>query len=648
MNRVKNCLSLAVCFIVAICTSTLSRTIDRIENPNLHRYASLEIARGAPALKVPSRVLYREALELIEGGNWRKARERLLLAASLAGDYPDPLFTLARIELLHGESDFLLHIVEGFSRASKSFYHQSIFVANASLLLAAGMVGALLVVLVALAIKHWPLIDHWLRERYAGRFSVAPAGWVSIVVLIALAVMRLGIALYIAILFVVVWTFVGQKEKALILGLAIAVAAGSFLARYSNAFIPALDPGSITYRLALVNERATDKRLLEKIAGIDDPAYRAEREYALGTLLYRLRDYSAAKHHLLGSVSEQHDFALAYLSLGNVYFMEGEYDKALAGYQNVVALDSTNALAYYNIGQTYIKKMLFSKSSAALERASKLGFERYQAANLSSRMMDLAVYEVGFDNAALWSLAFREGATHPGVYLGEAMQPYLLFPFEWLWILLAVSVAAAVTVSRRAPDAWNVFRCDNCGSATCDKCADTETGVQLCNNCARVISGLTSVKVMEALLRHRRQKMRVRADRGAITWRSMFWPGASFVYHGQLSTGVVLILINVGALLVLAWHGFYFKDYRSITISGPLWKTIAPIAVLSMGYLLSLKTRKYQKLRNYRILPPETWIETKEREIALKEPVNDNPSESGSPPPVPDESAQPMGSFIDL
>jgi tetratricopeptide (TPR) repeat protein len=648
MNRVKMCLFISVCVIVAFCTSTLSRTIDSIEDPDLHRYASLEIARGAPMLAVPSRVLYREALELIEGGRWREARERLLLASELAADYPDPLFTLARIELIHGDPDFPFHLVTGCTRASRSFYHQSLIAANASLLIAAAMVGTLFVVLVALAIKHWPLIDHWLRERYAGRFSDAPTGWVSIVLLIALAFMRLGIALYIAILFVVVWSCVGRKEKALILGLTIAVAALSFLAPYGNAFIPALDPGSTTHRLALVNERGTDERLLEEIAGIDDPAYRTEREYALGTLRYRIGDYRAAKHHLLNAVSEQRDFAPAYLSLGNVYFMEGEYDQALAGYQNVVALDSTSALAYYNIGQTYIKKMLFSKSSAALERASKLGTERYQAANLSSRVMNHAIYEGGFDNGTLWALAFREGAAHPGVYLDEAMRPFLLFPFEWLWILLTASVAAAIAIGMRAPGAWNVFHCDNCGSAACDICADTETGLRLCNDCARVIGGLSSVKVMEALLRHRRQKMWMRVNRRSVTWRSMFWPGASFVYHGQSFTGVILVLISTAAFLVLVWHGFYFKDYRSFTISGPLWKTVAPIAVLSTGFLLSLKAKNSQKPRNYRILPPEMWIETKERENAPAEPANDDPPEPVKPPPVPDEAAQPMGSLIDL
>ena len=74
-------------------------------------------------------------------------------------------------------------------------------------------------------------------------------------------------------------------------------------------------------------------------------------------------------------------FAPAFLNLGNVYFMQGDYDKALAGYQSAVELDSTSAVANYNIGQTYIKKMLFAQSGEWLERANILGIDAYRSAH---------------------------------------------------------------------------------------------------------------------------------------------------------------------------------------------------------------------------------------------------------------------------
>lgn len=604
-----------------------------------------EVARGAPVLEVPARVLYREALELCEKGNWREARERLILSSSLAGDYPDPLFALARIELWHAQPDFLFYLVEGITRLAKSFYHQSLIAANAALLFVIGMLGTLLVMLVALTIKHWPLIDHWLRERYVKRFPAAPAGWISVIAVAALIAMRLGIALYITILIVMVWSFVGRKEKAAVLCMTAIIAASSYFASYADTFIPAIDPGSITHRLSLVNERGTNDLLLGEIAGIDDPEYRAEKEFALGTLLYRKRDYGRAKQYLLSSVSERRDFAPAYLALGNVYFMEEEYDKALAGYQNVVAIDSTNALAHYNIGQTYIKKMLFSKSSAALERANRYRIDRHQETNLSSRIMNIAVYENAFDNKALWSLAFREGQSHARIYLSDVLRPYLLFPFEKLWILLVIGVVSAIAIGAKSPRSWNVFRCDNCQSATCDMCAKTETGLRLCSNCSRVISGLSSVKVMEALLRNRRQTVWARTNRRTLGWKNMFWPGASLVYHGQLFTGLVYILVSVWAFMVLVWRGFYFEDFRALTTAGSIWRVIPPLVVIALGFFFSINVRGPQEQRNYRILPPEMWTQVKERDAVKKEPVNREPPPDEFPSENP---AQPMGSFIDL
>jgi hypothetical protein len=233
-------------------------------------------------------------------------------------------------------------------------------------------------------------------------------------------------------------------------------------------------------------------------------------------------------------------------------------------------------------------------------------------------------------------------------YIGNVLRPLLLFPFEHLWILLAACAAAAIVIGRKTPRAWDVFSCDNCGSATCEGCADSETGLRLCSHCARVISGLSSVKVMEALLRHRRQKMWIRANRRAVTWRSMFWPGSAFVYHGRLLGGTVLIFVNMAAFMALLCGGLCFDDFRALTESNPYWKVIGPLAVLVAGYLLSLRARSPQEPRNYRILPPEMWTETREQKTVVDEPAPVTESPAAEREPAEDAPVMEMGSFIDL
>ena len=191
---------LAATFVVAFCTDSAAGPLDRIDDYQLKNYGYDEVTKGAPALQIPSRIVYREGLELLEKGDWPGARERFLLASELSGEYPDPLLTLAKNELLRFDPDFLLHAIDGLRRLASNFYIQSFALANAALLVTAASIGTLLVLLVYLLVKYWPLVDHSIREWYSVRCSFPPAGWVGIILAMALVSMRAGIVVYIPIL----------------------------------------------------------------------------------------------------------------------------------------------------------------------------------------------------------------------------------------------------------------------------------------------------------------------------------------------------------------------------------------------------------------------------------------------------------------
>lgn len=627
-------LTIAVLVIVANCTCLSANPVNQIDDRVLREYSVRELSRGAQSLGVSSRVLYREALELLERGDWEKAKDKLLLSASLAGDYPDPLFTLARIEFMHAESDFVFHLFDGLVRLIGGYQSQAILAINAAVLLVISLFGALLVTLVVLLIKYWALFDHWLRERYSKKFSFPPEQWIGIILLISLLVTRVGLALYIAVLLIILWTFMSRKEKGVVLTLVILLSAGSFTAHYSNIFAPAIDPYSITRRLSLIDERGVDGRLIARIAEIEDPEYKAERDYAIGTLLYRLGIYDEAKRYLLDAVSDRPDFSPAYLNLGNVYFVQNDFDKALAGYQNTVAIDPENAIAHYNIGQAFIQKMLFAQSSQSLKKATDLGIENYKLSHPLVHLRETPIFDQGFDNAMLWKISSRESSGRDETLLGEILKPYLLVPFKWFGILLIASAIAAIILSSRFARSWNVFRCDNCSQATCPECVNDETGIMLCRNCSDVIQSLSSVKVMEALLRHRRQKVSGKQNKNK-TWRLSFFPGALFIYHGMTLKGVFLAFVNAGLVTILLRKGFYFKDPKILILAASLWKLIIPAVLLLLGYLASFGLKVPQEQKNYRILPPDYVAENKESEIEATETDSD-----GSPVPT--------GSYLDI
>jgi len=613
MSRHTFAATIAVTAVLAICTPAVSKTLESIENASLRSYSQTALERGAPSLSVTARIEYREALDLLRSGDRQGAERKLHLAASLSGDYADPLFTLARIELRRGDPGFLPHAVEGIMRLATTFAAQAGLALNAATIAILALMGALAATLAALLVRYWRFLNHRMVELWSRRSAVPPARYMVLLVLIALALLRLGLALYCAILVVLLWSYLTRKEKGIVVSIMLLLSALSFGARYANCLAPAIDPGSVTRRLALLNERPVSDETIRSVDGIADPRFRAEKDFALGTMLYRLGDYENASRQLLAAVSGATPRASAYLNLGNVYFSQGDYDRALVGYQNAIEIDSTNAVAQYNIGQCYIKKLLFAQAGVWLESANKNGIDRYLTQHPAAALRNAVVYEAGFEPAELWSIARREGAERRAVLLGEVLQPFLLFPFQYLWILFLAGIAAAVIVDRRTPAAWRVMRCDSCLVPTCPACADTQWEITLCHDCASVIKGLSSVKVMEALLRNRRQKVAAQRD-ARYLWTRFLFPGMAHTYHGRTCAGTILSMAGVGACVVLASSGSPFKDPELVNVPGALWKTVAPLAVLALGFALSSIAKPPKEPRNYRILPPDARAKEPEPE----------------------------------
>jgi tetratricopeptide (TPR) repeat protein len=629
MSHRRIAFAFAVLCALAICTDAGAESLDAITNANLRAYAERELAAGAPSIPVVSRALHREALQLLREGRKEEAERKLALASELTGDYAAPLFTLARIRLFSANPDFLPYVIEGCRRLAASYPSQAVLAANAAALAILTLVTALLAVLAALLVKYWQLIDHKIVEAFERRCSFPPARWILGIIFVSLVAMRLGAALYVAILVVALWAFMSRREKGTVLAFVVLLSAASYLAPRSNAFAPAIDPWSVTNRLALVNRRGGSEECVARIRAIDDRSRRSQRAFALGTMMYRSGRYEDAQAYLLESVSIDRSFAPAFVNLGNVYFMQGDYDKAVAGYQSAVELDSTSAVAHYNIGQAYIKKMLFAQSGDWLERANTLGIDAFRAAHPTIGLRNPPVYESGFEIRSLWTFARAEGNARGGVLVSEMLRPYLLFPFHRLWLLFAAALFVALIVAWQLPEAWHVERCENCGKATCSRCETEQAGILLCRECAAVIKDLNSVKIMEALLRTRRQRVAAARQRSHRR-RTIFFPGASHLYYGRTADGVALSIIGAGAIAVLVWRGAYFKDPGAAGFVRPLWETLVPIAALCAAYVASFRVRAPLEPRNYRIFPPETRLQ--ERDAAKDRKPSSAPDEPWTDP----------------
>ncbi len=630
---------IALILTVAFCKPLLANPLDEIDNEILKSYTTAELQNGAWSLQVPARAVYRDAIETLEAGDRDMARRKLLLAARMSGDYSEPMFALARIDLRSGKTDFIIHLIEGYKRKVRGFYGQALLVANGVILLTTVSFAVLFLTLIFLLVRHWPEYDHKIREIYGGKFAFPPARFIGPLAILGLLIARSGIVLYSALMMAVLWPVIGRREKGSILTVTIFLCAVSILTPRLESLTAAVDEGSATRRLTMINESGTDSRLIRSIESIDDKRFSVEKDFALGTMKSRMGLYDEARDHLLASVQQRNDFAAAYLNLGNVYFRQGDYNKALAGYQSVIAIDSTNALAWFNIGQTYINKMLFAESSEALERAREFGIEEYNEANPATTLIEFDIYDCGFPTGELWSIAYREGSAGKSGILDGIFRPYLLFPLKWVWILLAAAVAAGMILARLVPASWKVYFCSNCSLTTCPDCSDTETGITLCHNCATAIGGLSSVKVMEALLRHRRQKVRSIGHRG-VWLRMKVVPGSSKIILGSAGRGMIIMSIAASAVLMFLWNGFYLDDPRGAGSAAQLIQQAAAGIVIALCWLATVRTSKPKDQINYRILPQDYKVEKHEEKQAAPDShglsLDDAPADTPADPAAPE------------
>lgn len=73
----------------------------------------------------------------------------------------------------------------------------------------------------------------------------------------------------------------------------------------------------------------------------------------------------------LKAFAVQSDWLMMFNQAGELY-SKGQYDKAIAVYENLVSQKQGNAALYYNLGNAYFKTQRYGKAAAYLERAARL------------------------------------------------------------------------------------------------------------------------------------------------------------------------------------------------------------------------------------------------------------------------------------
>ena len=589
--------------LVAICTATAISALcaaAALAGPaDLARYQEWELHNGAVTLPVAAAVEYRYALASLEQGNREEARQHLQNALALRPRFPDASFTLARVYARDLNPEAVYYFVQGVVITATSFESQRLFAMNALTTLAFVLIVASAIVWIALAARYFPFIAHTVAESLRTRYNTAGARITAFFMILTPFALLPGYATAAGIVMLSTWPFMQRRERALSFIMMTVFALLAWFAPTLDRYSTAADPNSLVSLVARANDSAADESLTRALSNASAEGLEAERQTALGLLATRAGDTENAAANFLRAISIQPDASIAYINLGNVYYLNGQYVKALEGYRKAEQADSTDAVAQYNLAQAYIKTLLMSESSRALNRASQLNVDSVTGAIAMAARARMPIYPRPYSSRDLWRMAGVEGRQHnPGLLASTLASVTGQSARVGFWIA-AASLFLALMIQRFVKPKHIAFQCSNCGELACDRCCHDARGSVICQSCRDAVGGVSSDKVVEALLRQRRQSVVVKRRR-STRWLTLWLPGLRHIFFGRFVSGFFIAALFSFSALMLWTRGYPVPDWNSLPSATPLWKWILPGVGVAVSYWAALTMQQRYEVRNTR------------------------------------------------
>jgi len=590
----------AICIILTLfVVSARASTAPPQLGENFARYNRTQIQWGASTLPLGAQLVYKAAVYEYREGNLPEATALLERALQLDPSFPDAYFTMSGIKVRELDPDALYFAVLGFKALAANFHSQSLLAINGLLISVLLLVILTTIVMVTIAARYLPFLAHKIAELLDERFNAGLPRFTALLIILMPFALLPGFVSGVCLILLMTWYFMQRRERFLATALVAPFILLGIFSPNIKQFNPLADPSSFTHLASKAMDWSGDPSLIIAVEKTGVPGLEAEKQNVLGLLHYRQENYQTAAWHFLSAIERQPTGIMGYINLGNVYYSQGMYEKALEGYRKAAQIDDADAVGQYNLAQAYIKTLLMAESSTALKNAAAAGIEDIQQSYAEAAQPLMQVYPKKFSNAELWRISRMEGEPFEADFLSQMLQPLLrMSTRSAAWILLGTLLLAMI-LSPIFKKRNLTFQCSNCGELTCDNCCEDIGGTYLCESCAGVIDGVSSDKVIEALLRQRRHGVLVRRRKG-IRVLTLWLPGMRDIYYGRLTRGVLLTLIFAVSAIMIWTKGFVVKDWNSLVTSVGMWKWILPAAGIVFAYASALLTRRYLEVRNYR------------------------------------------------
>jgi tetratricopeptide (TPR) repeat protein len=475
-----------------------------------------------------------------EKSNPEMAKWALTTAPQLDPNSPDVAFSEAdRAGRREAWGEAVPLVFRGFTRMLGDY--RARLLSRADLFIVASLAIVLTTILLAIAlfIRYGRAMAHDFREILSSRFS---GGSVTV---LAFALLFLPIFLWLGPMWLLLYwlaiffPYAGAAERIAIIVLLILVALLPIAAEFNASRIAGVESPVVMSALSSHDQAYQPealRRLQELLAVVPDHPV---LQLLAGNMQSFEGNEEQAQQHYNRAIELRRMYAGAHVNLGNLLFMNNEFQAAMTAYEKAQRADPDLAIAYYNhsvaSGETY----KFDQQTRMLESARKADPAFVERVTRVPPPQKIVMYSPSIAEA--WSVT-AEIAKRPaaralfGNYASFDLLRSGANPMT-IGALVSLLLAILLWVKRRRAGLANA--CIKCGRTFCPRCKSARESTTYCTQCIHIylkrdgVSIDTKRKKLEEVTSH--QTGMIRRNKVFAT----FLPGAAQMLEGRLITGVI-------------------------------------------------------------------------------------------------------------
>jgi tetratricopeptide (TPR) repeat protein len=492
----------------AMSAVALARETDR-EQPDVAKWADQVADRLDP--KSPA-VAFSKADRFAARNNWAKAIP--LAFAGLAR-----VVTNYRTNVL-GRSDF---IVAG-----------SLAVAVAAVIFA-----------IALFIRYGRSMSHDFREILGTQLRGGSVSVLAFALLFAPIFLWLGPMWLVFYWFVIFFGYASNVERIVVVVLALLVAITPIALDAAAHWTAGVDSPVVLSALSSSQQSYQPEALRRLQEVLNVAQENAMLQLLVGNLqTFEGNDDQAAVHYRR-AIELKKNYAGAHVNLGNLHFLNNEFQAAITEYEAAERADPNLAIAYYNhavaSGDTY----KFDQQAAMLEKARRADRAFVERLTRTPPSPKVVMYHPPIDEA--WAVADvvarkneKDDLSLFGSYSFFDPQTTALNPIS-LGALASIGLGVLLWLKRRRSGFAGA--CIKCGRTFCHRCKSARESATYCTQCIHIYLKRDGVS-----LDTKRHKLEEVTDHhSAMTRRNRifatFLPGSAQMLEGRTIAGLIGILI---------------------------------------------------------------------------------------------------------